>query len=209
MISSTSTSGAEAPAVMPTLRMPMNSFQSISPRSAPAWRGGSLRALPLRRGAPNWSYWASRPRSAGRMRSRSASPRPGGWWWRSRCRPCAGRRCAESSPATPPRWRGCRQRRAWSAWCRRARPRLLGVKRCASAMVSMRCTEPSGNCPMVPSTSGWPAWPMSSTSRPAGVMALRLDMDLGDERAGGVEIEEIAPRMPRPEPISAPHERRR
>ena len=43
---------------------------------------------------------------------------------------------------------------------------------------------------------------------PHGVMALRLDMDLGDERAGGVEIEEIA-RRPLLEPISAPHGPRR
>ena len=62
----------------------------------------------------------------------------------------------------------------------------------ASASVSISVTAPAGNCPMVPTTSGWPAWPMSTISRPRAEMDLRLAMHLGDQRAGGVEMEEIA-----------------
>ena len=45
---------------------------------------------------------------------------------------------------------------------------------------------------MVPITSGWPAWPISTTVRPGLVMPLGLAMDLGDQRAGGVDEEQVA-----------------
>ena len=35
-----------------------------------------------------------------------------------------------------------------------------GAIRATSPTVSTRITSPSGNCPIVPSTSGWPAWPI-------------------------------------------------
>ena len=53
---------------------------------------------------------------------------------------------------------------------------------------------PSGSWPIVPITSGWPAWPMSRISSPRRVLLLGLDVDLGDQRAGRVEMEEIAAR---------------
>jgi hypothetical protein len=63
---------------------------------------------------------------------------------------------------------------------------------------------------MVPSTFGVAGMGRIKHALAASfMMALRLDMDLGDERAGGVEIEEIAPRCRPPEPISARRERKR
>ena len=53
-------------------------------------------------------------------------------------------------------------------WVTKAR--LVGVARPkarASATVSIRVTAPSGSWPMVPTTSGWPAWPISRISRPS------------------------------------------
>ena len=61
---------------------------------------------------------------------------------------------------------------------------------------------------MVPTTSGWPAWPISTISRPGVVVALGLDVDLGDQRAGGVEVEHLAPPRPRPAPPWARRGRR-
>ena len=43
----------------------------------------------------------------------------------------------------------------------------LGVKALASATVSISVTAPCGNCPMVPITSGWPWWPISTISWPS------------------------------------------
>ncbi len=172
---------------------PPKSSQSISAARCTSIGAGSPRVRPPRPGGASSSCWASRPRSCARKRRRSASPPPGGWWWRSRCRPCAGRRWPETAPSGRRRWPGCRPPKAWSGWCRRAPPRPSAGTLRASSMVSMRCTAPSGNWPMVPSTSGCPAWPIKSTSRPAGMMPLGLDMDLGDQRTGGVEIEQVAP----------------
>ena len=42
----------------------------------------------------------------------------------------------------------------------------MRVNVAASVSVSISVTAPSGNCPIVPITSGWPAWPISSTWRP-------------------------------------------
>ena len=95
MTSSTSTSGAEAPAVMPRLAIAPNSDQSMS-----------LGALHQRRaraaGALGHLVQALRVRRIGRAdhdhridhAAPPSSPPPGGWWWRSRCLPCAARRCA-------------------------------------------------------------------------------------------------------------------
>ena len=52
--------------------------------------------------------------------------------------------------------------------------------------------RPSGTWPKVPITSGWPAWPTNRMWRPLLDQPLGLAMDLGDERAGGVEIVEAA-----------------
>ena len=49
---------------------------------------------------------------------------------------------------------------------------------------------PCGNCPMVPTTSGWPAWPMRMMWRPRLKWSLRLPVHLGDERTCGVDGEE-------------------
>ena len=62
----------------------------------------------------------------------------------------------------------------------------------ASASVSTRVTAPGGSWPMVPITSGWPAWPISMISRPSRKWMLGLAVDLGHQRAGGVELEEVA-----------------
>ena len=56
--------------------------------------------------------------------------------------------------------------------------------------------RPAGNWPMVPTTSGWPAWPISTISRPSREVPLRLHVDLGHQRAGGVEDDHLAvPRL--------------
>ena len=41
-------------------------------------------------------------------------------------------------------------------------------------------------------TSGWPAWPISTISQALLVMRSRLNMHLGDQRAGGIEVEHVA-----------------
>ena len=65
---------------------------------------------------------------------------------------------------------------------------------------STRCMR-SGACPIVPSTSTWPAWPTSTISWPLAREAPRLDVHLGDERAGRVDRAQAllrrAPRAPR------------
>jgi hypothetical protein len=45
----------------------------------------------------------------------------------------------------------------------------------------------SGASPIVPSTSSWPAWPMSRICCALTGEALRLVVHLGDQRAGGVD----------------------
>ena len=45
---------------------------------------------------------------------------------------------------------------------------------------------------MVPTTSGWPAWPMSRISQALLVVPGGLDMHLEDQRAGGIEHEHVA-----------------
>ena len=45
---------------------------------------------------------------------------------------------------------------------------------------------------MVPSTSGWPAWPIRISVPAAGHVALALGVDLGDQRAGRVEHRQAA-----------------
>ena len=45
----------------------------------------------------------------------------------------------------------------------------------------------SGASPIVPSTSSWPAWPIEHDRVALGGELLGLDVDLGDQRAGGVD----------------------
>ena len=51
----------------------------------------------------------------------------------------------------------------------------------------------ASNWPMVPSTSGWPAWPIKNTSRASRGIARDLHVHLGHQRAGGVENIELPP----------------
>ena len=99
----------------------------------------------------------------------------------------------EAAPQRRHDARPCRRPRAWSGSNRR---RALGSGTATlrrRPRVSTRSTEPSGTWPMVPITSGWPAWPISRTVRPGLVVPLDLAMDLGDQRAGGVGEQQPAP----------------
>ena len=58
--------------------------------------------------------------------------------------------------------------------------------------VSTSVTAPGGSWPMVPITSGCPAWPIRMMWRPAAKCTLGLAVHLADQRAGGVEIEQLA-----------------
>ena len=51
-----------------------------------------------------------------------------------------------------------------------------------------------GIWPIVPSTSGWPAWPIRISLRPCADIALALIVHLGDQRAGRIEHRQIARR---------------
>ncbi len=62
----------------------------------------------------------------------------------------------------------------------------------ACSSVSTSVTAPGGNCPIVPMTSGWPAWPIEKHMAAEPLMAHGLLVHLGDQRAGRVEIEQIA-----------------
>ena len=66
--------------------------------------------------------------------------------------------------------------------------------RCAatSSTVSTSVIAPSGTWPKVPITSGWPAWPMNRMWRPSSISRSRLAMNLGNERAGRIDIGEAA-----------------
>ena len=68
--------------------------------------------------------------------------------------------------------------------------------RATSSSVSTSVMAPGGSWPMVPTTSGWPAWPIEDHVAPAPVMDLGLAMDLRDQRAGGVDGEEPPRRRP-------------
>ena len=50
----------------------------------------------------------------------------------------------------------------------------------------------AGNCPIVPTTSGWPIWPIRIDVAPALEMDLRLAMDFRHQRAGRVDREKPA-----------------
>ena len=62
------------------------------------------------------------------------------------------------------------------------------------ATVSISVTAPSGSCPMVPITSGWPRMADQHDLEPALVVTSGLPVDLGDQRAGRVEVEQVARR---------------
>ena len=82
----------------------------------------------------------------------------------------------------------------------------------------------SGAWPLVPSTSSWPWWPISTIVRPSWANLPRLHVHLRDERTGGVDHLEIAGRRvgvdlrvrprgrtaprPRPRAPRSPHRRR-
>ena len=97
----------------------------------------------------------------------------------------------EAAPAGWRRSRRCRRPTAWSGSGRRAAG-SAGATASASAAVSIRVIRPSGTWPNVPITSGWPAWPTNRMWRPLLDQPLGLAVDLGDQRAGGVEIVEAA-----------------
>ncbi len=92
---------------------------------------------------------------------------PGDSLSRSRYLPCAGRRCPGIGRAARRRSRQCHRLTASSASRRRACPHRAARSLCASAVVSISVTAPSGSWPMVPTTSGWPAWPISRICRPS------------------------------------------
>ena len=167
MISSTITSGAEAPAVMPRLLDALETRPVDDRwRAAPAPRSGSPRARRPRAAAASSTSSARRPRSGRRPPAPPSSPRAGGWWWRSRCLPCAGPRCSGSAPS------GSRRSAAVSSidsvvWVTKARlSGSFGVKVVASSAVSISVTAPAGSWPSVPTTSGWCECPISRISRP-------------------------------------------
>ena len=166
--------------------------RSAAPRAA-ALAGGRPRPA-----APSWTSWPHPRPGTARRAARSRPRRAGGWWWRSRCPRCAAPRSPGSAAAAPRRCRRCRPATAWSGSSRRAGPGSGTAIVSASATVSTSSTEPGATWPMVPITSGWPAWPISSTVRPGLVVALDLAVHLGDQRAGGVgEQQPAAPRLGR------------
>ena len=67
-----------------------------------------------------------------------------------------------------------------------------GTKASASATVSIRLMAPGGNCPIVPTTSGWPLMADQHDFVAFGEMALGLHMHLGHQRAGGIEEKHVA-----------------
>ena len=62
-------------------------------------------------------------------------------------------------------------------------------------------STPAGTWPNVPMTSGWPAWPMNRMCRPSSIRRCGLAVDLGDERAGRVDVGEPAVLRRRRAPI--------
>ena len=66
--------------------------------------------------------------------------------------------------------------------------RALGIARLDSGNILDRADQMHAALirPMVPSTSGWPAWPISATSKPFAV-SLTFFVNLGDQRAGRVD----------------------
>ena len=97
----------------------------------------------------------------------------------------------EARASAPRRSRRRRRPTAWSASRRRARRGSRPTSRSTSATDSTRCMPPS-HCPIVPSTSGWPAWPIITISRPCVAHLRDLDVHLGDQRAGRVEHAQAA-----------------
>ena len=76
--------------------------------------------------------------------------------------------------------------------------RRPGAKSSASTSSTepISVVAPSGNWPIVPITSGWPAMADQQHVAAALVMDLRLAVNLGDQRAGRVDGEQIArPRL--------------
>ena len=117
MISSTRTSGAEAPAVIPRgldvlEQLPLD---VLGAQHEPRQIGQPDRSPTS---LSRWEFEEfDEPTTirASTTLARSASPPPGGSSWRSRCPPSAARRSAESARAAsrPSAW--CRRSKAWSA----------------------------------------------------------------------------------------------
>ena len=174
-------------------------------RSAPAApRTPALRAISTRRllfedsGAPTTST-----RSA--SRAASPSPRSGGSASRSRCRPCAaagtsGKRARSASSTS-------RVSSTESVVCvSTAEPRRVARPRGAptSGDVSTSCMR-SGACPIVPSTSTWPAWPTSTISWPSRAKRRASTCTL----VTSGQVASIAAQALRARPPRAPPARRR
>ncbi len=215
MISSTSTSGAEAPAVMPIVRMSPSGAQSMSAARSTSW-------LFLQPARSRHFLEALRVRRIGRAHHQQRIhlvgdllhgflPVGGGVADvllvgaddvgeaqlqrlddalrvvdRQRGLGHEGERLAPAAPG--------RARRPGDARRRCSRP---GSRRPAAAG------------PSVPTTSGWPAWPTRMMRVAAAVVQLRLAVHLGDQRAGRVDGEELARSRPRAARPSARHGPRR
>ena len=163
-------------------------------RAAPAPRAGSRRAPRPRFSRCEFDEFGA-PTTMQRIdhAGRRASPPPGGWWWRSRCLPCAGPTIAGKRP-----FKRCDDRRGVVDRQRRLRHvgELAGVARrkllARRSTVSISVTAPAGNCPMVPIDFRMAGMADEHDLAAAAVMDLGLAMHLGDQRAGGVEREQVA-----------------
>ena len=190
--SRTSTSGAEAPAVMPSVRTPVEPGEIEVRAAADQPRLGALALGDL-----------DQAQRIGAVRRADHQHRVAARRDRLHRRLAVGGRVADVLAARARGSTGKRRRRMATisavsstesvVWVRKARlSGSAGAIVSASAAVSIRVIRPSGTWPNVPITSGWPAWPTNRMWRPLLDQPLGLAVDLGDERAGGVEIVEAA-----------------
>ena len=106
----------------------------------------------------------------------------------------AARRADRGEASIAARRRSPRCRRPTSVvWVRNERFSGSATSSAAtSSSVSTSVIEPSGTWPKVPITSGWPRMADEQDVAPGLDQPLRLAVDLGDQRAGGVEKIEAA-----------------
>ena len=207
--SRTSTSGADAPAVIPTVRrlaepVPIDVGCALdqarrdahplgdlgeAQRIAAVGRADHQHPLALRRDRLDRRL-AIRGRVANVLAARRADRR-------------------EAASAVLRRSPRCRRPKAWSGSGKRDSRCRADRRRRRHRRFRSASSSRGGTWPKVPITSGWPAWPMKRMCRPSSISRSRLAMDLGNERAGRIDIGEAAILCLRPGPPWARRARRR